>query len=153
LLYDAFLDHAFFHAGYSLVIAGKGGWCFERRKDEKNVIRIDRYIADAEIKSLFRNAACVVYPYISATQSGVFTLAYRLGTPLLASDTPYFRDNIKNGVTGLLFKNQDKEDLASKMQELLFDTDTGQMKKDQAIFYDEHYSASRVMKEIEQLYT
>lgn len=63
---------------------------FERAVGEINVIMINRYIKDTEIRYMYEQAACVVYPYISATQSGVLSLAFYFRTPTLTSDVPFF---------------------------------------------------------------
>lgn len=71
-----------------LVIAGDGHFVPDATCD--NVIFLNRYIDDREIKALYTNAMCVVYPYISATQSGVLSVASYFGTPIIASDVPFF---------------------------------------------------------------
>ena len=43
---------------------------------------INRYIKDSEVAYLYQHAQCVVYPYISATQSGVLSLAFYYQTPV-----------------------------------------------------------------------
>jgi len=151
LLYNVFIENKIF-SDYTLVIAGKGELYFERKCDENNVICIDRYIDEMEVKSLYEQASCVVYPYISATMSGVLTLAYAFGTPLLASDIPYFRDNIEDGQTGILFKNKDENDLRTKLQKLLFETDLQQMKHKQKKIYEQHYSFKSLEREMESIY-
>jgi glycosyltransferase involved in cell wall biosynthesis len=152
LLYKMFLSNELLRSNYYLVIAGSGSWYFERDKNDEKVVRINRYILDSEVKSLFSNAACVVYPYISATQSGVLTLAYKFETPLLVSDVPYFRDNVENYKTGILFKSQDENDLAKKLEELLFQTSIEDMKRHQKQYYEQHYSAESILREIEGVY-
>ena len=67
----------------------------------------NRYIKDTEVSYLYQHAHCVVYPYISATQSGVLSLAFYYNTPLLASDVPFFKSSLESEGTGLLFKNGD----------------------------------------------
>lgn len=75
---------------YLLVIAGNGTLPFERAVGEINVVMMNRYIKDTEIRYMYEQAACVVYPYISATQSGVLSLAFYFRTPTLTSDVPFF---------------------------------------------------------------
>ncbi len=58
-----------------LVVAGKGIQYFDTNI-QKGEIRINRFIEDNELKYLYENAAIVVYPYRSATMSGVLSLAY-----------------------------------------------------------------------------
>jgi glycosyltransferase involved in cell wall biosynthesis len=152
ILYNAFLSKNIFHSNYSLVIAGSGDWYFKRQNEETNVVRIDRYIKDSEIKSLFCNASCVVYPYLSATQSGVLTLAYKFGIPVIASDIPYFSDNAEDNKTVIFFKNKGENDLAAKMEKLLFNTNVEKMKRYQKTYYTQRYSIESIRMKITAIY-
>lgn len=97
-----------------LVIAGKG---IDYIHDNPNVIRINRFIDDSEIKTLFERAKFVVYPYRSATMSGVFSLAFYFKKKILASALPFFKqyecDNI------VYFENA--SDLKDKMIHMISD--------------------------------
>lgn len=115
ILYNAFLDSAASDK-YKLVIAGKGGFMFDRRKDEKNVIRINRFIEDPEVSWLFQHASAVVYPYRQATMSGVLTIAHYFKTPAIASDVPFFAENACGD--DVLFEKGNGVDLCSKLNNL-----------------------------------
>lgn len=78
---------------YFLVVAGKGVQYFDTNL-QKGEVRINRFIEDSELKYLYENAAMVVYPYRSATMSGVLSLAYYFKKKLLVSDIPFFVDNV-----------------------------------------------------------
>lgn len=73
---------------YQLVIAGRGNDIFE---EQPGIIRINRFIDDEEIVSLFNNAAVIVYPYRSATMSGVLSLAYYFKKKVVCSDVDFFK--------------------------------------------------------------
>ena len=117
LLYDVFSENPVLYNNYLLVIAGSGR--LPVMKCIKNTIIINRYIKDTEIANLYRKACCVVYPYISATQSGVLSLAFYFRTPVLVSDVPYFRDIVKPYKNGVLFKTGEKYDLEKKLMKVL----------------------------------
>ena len=51
---------------------------------------------------LFSRAAVVVYPYISATQSGVTSIASYYGKPMVLSDLPFFKQTCE-GCQGIEF--------------------------------------------------
>lgn len=70
------------------MIAGSGEVYFPIQKYE-NIILINRYIKDEEIAWLFNHAKLTVYPYISATQSGVLSVSCYFGKPIIASDVPF----------------------------------------------------------------
>jgi glycosyltransferase involved in cell wall biosynthesis len=148
-LYEAFRNNDRL-SGYKLVIAGNGKIYFPHPVDP-HVIFINRYIKDEEVKSLFEQAACVVYPYISATQSGVLTLAYKFQTPALVSDISFFRES-STGNCCLFFKRADVTDLSEQLETLLFGTDISEMKVAQKEYYDNNYSENAVVSSIETIY-
>ena len=136
---------------YYLVIAGKGEIGFERNKNEKNVIWIQRYVKDTELKAMYLNAKCVVYPYISATQSGVLSIAYYYQTPVLASDVPFFKENIEKTGAGLLFQNRNVEDLKEKLLVLLAQ-DVSIMKEKELECYKKNYQTSLIKDKLLEIY-
>lgn len=112
LLYEAYLSHPELQSR-PLVIAGTKNIYFERRPDEKGVIWINRFVEDSEVADLFSRAAVVVYPYISATQSGVASIASCFGKPMVLSDLPFFRQTC-SGYDGVeFFPAGDSEALAA----------------------------------------
>lgn len=73
-----------------LVIAGKG---INYPCKSNNIIRINRFIKNTEIKDLFAKARVVVYPYSSITMSGVQSIASYFNKKTILSDLPYFREH------------------------------------------------------------
>lgn len=111
-----------------LVIAGKGQ--DYDTNGNKNIIRLNRFIEDEEVGDLFRRASLVVYPYISATMSGVLSIAYYFRKQVLLSDVQFFKENAVPSCT--FFHTGDSDDLKNKLQDLL--------KKQDKIFTDDFYS-------------
>lgn len=137
---------------YKLVIAGSGFIYFDRNQSkESNVIFINRFISDDEVAPLFANASAIVYPYVSATQSGVMSLAYYFKKPLLLSDITYFKDCAIDGETALFFNSQNSEDLRYKLEQLVFDEDLEKMKKNQESFYKTMYSKEALVAQIDDI--
>lgn len=97
-----------------LVVAGKGNVCFEYEKI-KNVIYLNRFILDEEIRDLFENAKGVVLPYISATQSGLFSFCFYFNKPVVASNIPFFREFAGIGSV-CLFEPGNMGDLIEKLK-------------------------------------
>ncbi len=114
LLYAAFKDYPQLKDEI-LVIAGKGNVYFDY-ENLPNVIWLNRFILDEEIKNLFQKAKCVVFPYISATQSGVFSFCFYFNKQVIASDIPFFREFAGSGVH--LFETGNVVDLTEKLQEI-----------------------------------
>lgn len=119
LLYDAYLAHPELHSR-PLVIAGSG-YIYFKQQDTGNskIIFINRYIDDNELKDLFCRAAVVVYPYISATQSGVTSIASYFGKPMVLSDLPFFKQT-GEGYQGIeFFVTGDSDALAAAIERTL----------------------------------
>lgn len=115
VLYNAFLDSKLV-CEYKLVIAGRGSIYFDRREDERNIIRINRFIKDEELADLYKGASFVVYPYMQATMSGVLTIAHHFNRCCITSDLPYFQENVT--LNDVMSKRGDSYDLKNKMEEM-----------------------------------
>ena len=105
-----------------LTILGSGS--FDEYRDEYNLLEdvhiINRYIYDDEVGNYFAlpHTICVV-PYIDATQSGVIPIAYEFGTPVVASNQGGLREQLDDGRLGLLYDNNDSDELAERILELI----------------------------------
>lgn len=151
LLYKAFMENRELQEKYNLVIAGSGQIGFERQQGDDQVIFLNRYIKDSEIAYLYKNASCVAYPYISATQSGVLSLAFYYQVPVLASDVPFFKGIIKKSGTGLLFERGNVEDLKQQLSALLT-MDTQEMKERQKTYYENNYTGNSIHDNLLKIY-
>jgi glycosyltransferase involved in cell wall biosynthesis len=92
-----------------LVIAGRGNF----ENDEKElissidqVIIINRFIQDEEMCWLFQHCKAVIAPYIEASQSGVISMAYAFGKPVIASNIEGLDEFVIDNVTGYLFDDE-----------------------------------------------
>ncbi|MBO7610176.1 MAG: glycosyltransferase, partial [Muribaculaceae bacterium] len=63
--------------------------------------------------------AVVVYPYISATQSGVASIASYFDKPLVVSDLPFFMETCEGCAGVEFFPNGDIEGLADAIKRSL----------------------------------
>ena len=150
-LYNAFVNSKRLQK-YKLVIAGSGYIYFDRDlSKEKQVIFINRFIEDDEISFLYKNASAIVYPYVSATQSGVVSIAYHYNKPLLLSDVPFFLDSAVDGKTALFFENKNEVMLEEKLFELMENTDKISMEKEQTVLYDKMYSSVSLSRQLENI--
>lgn len=144
LLYDAYLSHPALH-GHPLVIAGTQDIYFTRRQDEKGVTFINRFIDDSEVRDLFDRAAVVVYPYISATQSGVTSIAAFFGKSMVLSDLPFFKQSCEgcDGVT--FFAAGDVEALARAIERSL------QSSASTRELYDRNYATAALRSALDSI--
>ena len=136
LLYDAYLSHPELQ-GRPLVIAGSGYIYFKRSSNVPGQVTfINRYIDDKEVKDLFSRAAVVVYPYISATQSGVTSIASYFGKTMVLSDLPFFKQTCE-GYDGIhFFSSGDPKALATAILRSL------QSSASTRALYDGNYSTA-----------
>lgn len=136
---------------YNLVIAGRGDLKEEwLQYKDKGVIFLNRFIKDEEVRSLFENASMVVYPYISATQSGVLSVAFYFGTPTIASDVPFFKSIIEPSGAGLLFKAGDYTSLVSALMNM--DGQKAKIEIAEKEYYRNNYDNNSIRSKLLDLY-
>ena len=122
-----------------LVIAGKGE--FENKVNSSNIIYIDRYIKDEEIRTMYENAKYVVYPYISATQSGVLSVASFFRKPMILSDIPFFQETVGSNKAAIFFKSNDFASLSESIKSIEF-ANINMMETESKTLYLTEYSES-----------
>ena len=136
-----------------LIIAGAGSHNPLENISHSNIIFIHRYIKDAEIRSLFENARCVVYPYTSITQTAVVQFPYFFKIPVIASNLDHFKDCIVDGKTGFLFKNGNIEQLSKLLEYVCSDAFNPEpMKAAMAEQFEKCYSEEGLGKELQFIY-
>lgn len=73
-----------------------------------------------KIGKVFKDIDCLVMPSVWAENAPlVVKNAILAKTPVIASDIPGVRDNIENGINGLLFKMGDSEELMKQMKKIV----------------------------------
>ena len=132
------------NCGMKLVIAGKGQ--DYDTSDNKDIIRLNRFIEDEEVGDLFRRASFVVYPYISATMSGVLSIAYYFRKCVLLSEVQFFKDNAVPSCT--FFNTGDRDDLMEKMQ-MMLDSNDCELTEN---YYSRMYSSEIISEDYFNLY-
>lgn len=151
LLYEAFKQNAFVNSNHKLVIAGSGQLPANIDNSDTRLVLMNRYIKDGEVKFLYEHAKAVVYPYISATQSGVLSLAFYFNTPVVASDVPFFKSIIEDSQTGVLFKTGAVTELSRKLQDII-GLDCNSMKENQRKYYKSNYNAETIRERLLEIY-
>ncbi len=144
LLYDTYLNHPELQ-GLPLVIAGAGTLYFDLKPQPGRIIFINRFIDDEEIRDLFSRAATVVYPYISATQSGIVSIASYFGTKMVLSDLPFFVQTCGNFKGVEFFRNGDCKSMAKAISRSLQSSDSTRE------IYDAIYSPMAMQESINDI--
>ena len=75
------------------------------------------YHSESESASLFERSDIVVFPYLSATGSGVATIAYRYRKPILVTNVGGLSDVVVEGKTGWTVPPGDAAPLAENIRE------------------------------------
>jgi len=152
LLCEAYTGNEYLLRNYKLVIAGAGDRYYSIDKQYADrIIDINRYINDREIADLYQRASCVVYPYISATQSGVLSLSCYFQTPSLVSDVPFFAGQVKEAPIAELFVNKDIQSLGKGMEKIVKQDNNG-MKSAQKAYYESMYKEGQIRQQLLKIY-
>lgn len=73
------------------------------------------FIANEEVHKYFQvSDACLLY-YVYATPSGIESITYNFGLPILATKVGNFPDTVKDGVNGYLAEPDDIDSMAEQM--------------------------------------
>lgn len=68
---------------------------------------VDGYVPDPEVEQYFAACDLVVLPYLSATQSGVVTIAYGFEKPVIVTDVGGLPEAVSEGETGYVIPPND----------------------------------------------
>jgi D-inositol-3-phosphate glycosyltransferase len=71
------------------------------------------FIPDDDVEVYFKAADVLILPYTTIFQSGVLSLGYSFGIPVIAADVGSLREEIVEGETGFVCKPENAEHLAS----------------------------------------
>lgn len=106
-----------------IIIAGKGDFSQYGKliKHENSFEIINEFVPDEKVAELFQRASLVVVPYTDASQSGVLTIAYSFGKPVIATDVGGLSEAVDDGRTGYIVPPKDEKALANAIIKLLQD--------------------------------
>jgi glycosyltransferase involved in cell wall biosynthesis len=75
------------------------------------------HVPDEEIELYYKAADVAVLPYTDIFQSGVLSLAFGFGLPVIATDVGALAEDVIDGVTGFVCRPRDPGDLARALVE------------------------------------
>lgn len=144
------LSRTYPDADFTLAGEGQIGGCMKVVDARINLV--NRVIDDDEIPELFSAASVVVLPYTSATQSGVISLAYAFGRPVIATNVGALAETVIPGQTGWLVEPNNVQALTRAMQDAC-DLDTCKSYGMRArLYYQQYLSPEAMAKAVVDLY-
>lgn len=90
----------------------------ELRLEDSTVIK-NEFIPNEDVHKYFQVADCSVLYYLTATPSGIESLTYNFGLPILATKVGHFPETIKDGFNGYLAEPENIDSMADQMIKFL----------------------------------
>jgi glycosyltransferase involved in cell wall biosynthesis len=121
-----------------LVIAGRGDLSAYQDKLKllkQNVEIYNSWISNEQMVEIFDSVDFVVAPYKAASQSGVITVAYSFGKPVIASNSGALPEQVLDGVTGLIVPTGDVTKFTDNIISLYDDNELLKRMKQGAVDY------------------
>jgi glycosyltransferase involved in cell wall biosynthesis len=87
------------------------------------------FVPDEHVAHYYRSASLVMLPYDTISESGVMRYAHSVGAIPVCSDLTEFKETIKDGVNGYLFRQGDCVDLARCVMHALSEGARSKMKE------------------------
>lgn len=109
-----------------LVLAGRGDLSKYKElldRCNNNIELHNEWILNNDIDRYYRNVDFVVAPYVDASQSGVVTLSYVFGKPVIVSNSGGLPEQVLDGKTGIIINKGDIEALTEAIISLYNDKD------------------------------
>ena len=82
---------------------------------QDRVVAITEFVPDEEVHQYFQASDAILLFYLKATPSGVESMAYNFGLPILATNVDHFPETIRSGYNGYLASPDDPESMAEIM--------------------------------------
>lgn len=76
---------------------------------------VNEFVPNEEVHQYFQMSDCILTYYLTATPSGVESLAYNFELPVLATRVGHFPETIREGFNGYLAEAEDIDSMAEKM--------------------------------------
>lgn len=86
---------------------------------QDKVTVINEFVPNEEVHKYFQVADCIVNYYLTATPSGVESIAYNFRLPILATKVGHFPETVKPGFNGYLAEPDDINSMAEQMQHII----------------------------------
>lgn len=108
-----------------VTIAGEGEMPGDLRElvSRLGIEFLNRWVAEEELCRLLSRTDVVVLPYTRGSQSGPVAIATALGIPVIATDVGGLKEQVVDGVTGMIVKHGSPEALAEAVRKIIQNPD------------------------------
>lgn len=103
--------------GFKLVVAGRNLSKIPDADIRAGSHYLDGFLKDKDLEYLIENAAAVILPYDNVSESGILHQALSVGTPVITTDIPGFRERVKVGLNGLILGSLNSDALHKTLKE------------------------------------
>ncbi len=86
---------------------------------EAHTVVVNRFVPNEEVHKYFQVSDAILTYYLTATPSGVESLAYNFHMPVLATRVGHFPETVKDGHNGYLAEPEDIDSMAEQMLRFL----------------------------------
>ncbi|MDO5760186.1 MAG: glycosyltransferase [Bacteroidota bacterium] len=86
---------------------------------EKDVIFVNKFVANEDIEPYFVASDVVVLPYESASQSGIIMTAYAFRKPVVVTNVGGIKEQVLQNETGVVIDSNSKEDILQGVNTIL----------------------------------
>ncbi|MEM9987813.1 MAG: glycosyltransferase, partial [Bacteroidota bacterium] len=86
---------------------------------QDDVTLVNKFVPNEEVHRYFQVSDAILTYYLTATPSGVESLAYNFRMPVLATNVGHFPETIKPGFNGYLAEPEDIDSMAEQMMKFL----------------------------------
>jgi glycosyltransferase involved in cell wall biosynthesis len=123
-----------------LWIAGRGPLERDLESNLPGGTELLGFVSREELYARMARAHCLLVPSVREGWGLVVIEANSVGTPAVAYDVPGLRDSVQDGITGLLARDGDPEDLARRAIEIVQNPDVQQAMSQEATAWAERFS-------------
>jgi glycosyltransferase involved in cell wall biosynthesis len=139
-----------------IIVAGKGSELYKYKSEmmQSGVFEIhDAFIPDREIHQYFHRASLLLLPYHEASQSGVVSVAFSFGLPVVATRVGAIPEVVVDGKHGVIVEPNNNYAFASAVQDLLLNREKLQQMSKNCLDSVTQYDFSVLSYYFEKLYT
>jgi glycosyltransferase involved in cell wall biosynthesis len=142
--------------GVKIIVAGTGSELkkYKAEMTELGIFEVhDAFIPNKDIFRYFRRASLLLLPYHEASQSGVVSMGFPFGVPVVATAVGSIPEVVIDGINGKIVSAGDVDSFAETVRELLADGEGLKRMSDHCIRSAEQLDFKNLANEFVELYS